>query len=191
MKTETTSLITNHSTSGIEGPGEDIRPELVWYAIYVRSRHEFRVQELLTKDRVEAFLPTVERLRRWKDRKKLVTFPLFPGYLFVHIPKNKDSELAVLKTFGVVRFLSVHPGAPEPVPDIQINSLKKIVESKNPLEPYPYLQQGQRVRITNGHLAGVEGILQEKRGQHILVLSVDILQQGASLKVDAFEVEPV
>lgn len=166
-------------------------PEHFWYGLYVRSRHEFRAYELLTRASIEAFLPAVEKLRRWKDRKKLVTFPLFPGYLFVHIPKQKDAMLAVLKTHGVVRFLGKKPGQPDQVPDIQIISLKTLVENKAVLEPYPYLKEGQRVAIKWGPLAGVEGILKEKRGQHILVLSIDILQQGASVKVDASDVEPV
>lgn len=164
--------------------------KLFWYAVYVRSRHEFRVQELLTRARIEAFLPTVERLRRWKDRKKIVTFALFPGYLFVHIPQSKDAMLAVLKTFGVVQFLKMTPGDPEVVPEVQVESLKKLVASKEAIEPYPYLKEGQRVRIRSGPLAGVEGILKQRRGQHILVLSVDVLQQGASVRVEALDVEP-
>ena len=66
-----------------------------------------------------------------------------------------------------------------------------MVENKEALEPYPYLKEGQRVRMRSGPLAGVEGVLKQRRGHHILVLSVDILQQGASARVDASEVEPV
>ncbi len=98
---------------------------------------------------------------------------------------------AVLKTEGVVRFLGMVPGEPEPVPDDQIISLKKLVESKETLDPYPYLKEGQHVRIKKGALAGVEGILIERAGKHALVLSVDILRQGVSLKIDASEVETI
>lgn len=163
--------------------------ELYWYAIHVRSRHEFKVLDRLTKAGIDAFLPVVERLNKWKDRKKLVNFPLFPGYLFVHIHKIYDTMLAILKTPGVVRFIGIIPGEPEPIPDEQIDSLKRLVESKENLDPYPYLKEGQRVRIKKGPLAGVEGILTEKAGQHILVLSVDILRQGVSIKIDASDVE--
>ena len=79
------------------------RPEeRFWYAVYVKSRHEFRANELLLGADIEAFLPIVERLRKWQDRRKRVTFPLFPGYLFVHIPKSRRQILKVLKTRGVV-----------------------------------------------------------------------------------------
>lgn len=165
--------------------------ERVWYAAYVKSRHEFRVHECLVRAHIETFLPTVNRLRRWKDRKKLVTFPLFPGYLFVHICTRKDAFLPILKTPGIVKFLSIRPGPPDPVPESQIASLKNLVAAGKDIEPYPYLQAGRKVRIKWGPLAGVEGILVEKRGQHMLVLSIDILQQGASVRIDAADVEPV
>jgi len=101
-----------------------------WYAVYVRSRHEFKIFNRLTESGIETFLPVVERLSRWKDRKKLVSFPLFAGYLFVHISKDYNDILSVLKTHGVVRFLGIVPGEPEPVPDEQIAYLKKLVESR-------------------------------------------------------------
>lgn len=162
-----------------------------WYAVYVRSRHEFQVLERLSRSKVDAFLPTVERISRWKDRKKIINFPLFPGYIFVHISKSYNDILTVLKIKGVVRFLGISPHEPEPIPEEQIISLKKIVENKREIDPYPYLKEGQRVRINRGPLTGVEGILIEKSEQHTLVLSVDVLQQGVSLKIDASEVEIV
>lgn len=165
--------------------------ELSWYALHVRSRHEFQVYDRLAKTGTEAFLPVVERLNRWKDRKKLISFPLFSGYLFVHISDNYQERMGVLKTKGIVRLLGAEPGRPETVPEEQILSLKRLVDNKTSLDPYPYLKEGQRVRIKRGPLTGVEGILIEKTGQHILVLSVDIIQQGAGLKIEASEVEAV
>lgn len=162
-----------------------------WYAIHVKSRHEFKVLDRLTGIGIKAFLPVVERLSNWKDRKKLVAFPLFPGYMFVHIARNHDNMLSVLKTKSVVRFLGMVPGEPETVPDDQIIRLQRLVESKEELDPYPYLKEGQRVRIKKGPLAAMEGILVERAGKHLLVLSVDILRQGVSLKIDASEVESI
>ncbi len=162
-----------------------------WFAIYVKSRHEFQAFERLNLKGIEAFLPTVERLRKWKDRKKMVTFPLFPGYLFVHIPKSVNDILSVLKVNGVVRFIGKEQNNPDSIPDEQIMSLKRLVESKETLDPYPYLKEGQTVRIRRGALSGVEGILIEKLGQHMLVLSVDILRQGVAVRVDASDVDKI
>jgi transcription termination/antitermination protein NusG len=162
-----------------------------WYAVHVKSRHEFQATERLTGAGIETFLPAVEKLRKWKDRNKLIRFPLFPGYLFVHIDNSHQSQLAVVKTKGVVRLLGTAPGDPEPVPDEQVLSLKRTIDLNIPLDPYPYLQEGQRVRIKHGPLAGVEGLLVEKAGMHKLVLSVDILSQSTSLTIQASEVERI
>jgi transcription antitermination factor NusG len=99
--------------------------------------------------------------------------------------------LSVLKIPGVVRFLGIIPGEPQPVPEEQIVSLRKLVESKKDIDPYPYLKEGEMVRVKSGPLAGVEGVLVEKYGQHMLVLSVDVLQQGAAVKIAASDVERV
>lgn len=164
---------------------------LNWYCIYVKSRHEFKVFERLTKAGIEVFLPVVERLRRWKDRKKLVKFPLFPGYLFVYMNKSYELMLRVLKTPGVVDFLKNSSGEPEPVPEEEIIPLRRAVESGKEIDSYPYLKEGQQVRIKRGPLAGVRGILKKKEKQHYLILSIHILQRSISVKIDASEVELV
>jgi len=164
-------------------------PELHWFAVLVKSRHEFKSTDRLRSKGVETFFPTVEKMRKWKDRKKLIEFPLFPGYLFVRTTKNANDLLNVLKVPGIVRMLCTIPGDPDVIPDDQITSLIKLVENKEALDPYPYLIEGQRVSITKGPLAGIEGILVEKLDKHILVLSVDVLRQGVALTINAADVE--
>ncbi len=162
-----------------------------WYAVHVRSRHEFQVTGRLSQKGIEIFLPTVERLRKWKDRKKLIEFPLFPGYVFVRITREPGNLLSVLKVKGVVRILCTVPGEPDPIPDEQIISLQRLVENKQAIDPYPYLTEGQQVRITKGPLSGVEGILVRKLDRHLLVLSVDVLRQGVALRISASDVEKI
>jgi transcriptional antiterminator NusG len=166
-----------------------LEPE--WYAVHVRSRHEAKVADRLAMKEIETFLPQVERVRKWKDRKKLIAFPLFPGYIFVHTSRQSRNLLSVLKVAGVVRIICTIPGEPDPIPEDQILSLKKLVDNKGELDPYPYLNEGQRVRIITGPLQGVEGILVEKLDKHILVLSVDVLRQGVALTISASEVEKI
>lgn len=162
-----------------------------WYAVHLKSRHEFKVADRLSMKGIETFLPQVERVRKWKDRKIKIAFPLFPGYIFVHTTREPQHLLSVLKVAGVVRIISTLPGIPDTIPEDQILSLKKLVDTKGELDPYPYLNEGQRVRITNGPLQGVEGILVEKLDKHILVLSVDVLRQGVALTINAGDVEKV
>lgn len=164
-------------------------PEPEWYALHVRSRHEAKIFERLKLKGVEAFMPTVEKLRKWKDRKKLVAFPLFPGYLFVHIAKDANSMLSVLKIRGVVRLLCTLPGEPDPVPEDQITALKTLIENGADLDPYPYINEGETVRITKGPLTGIDGTLVKKVDKHVFVLSVDVLRQGVAVRINASDVE--
>jgi transcription antitermination factor NusG len=120
-----------------------------------------------------------------------VTFPLFPGYIFVGTTSLERDKLAILKTSGVVNFVGQSPGEAEMVPPDQIIMLMKLVENKETIDPYPYLKHGSRVRIKHGPLSGVEGLLVERKGKHLLVLSIDILQQGVSVQVDAPNVEVI
>lgn len=162
-----------------------------WFAVQTKARHEFKVNDRLQQTGIDAFLPTVEKLQKWKDRNKLVHFPVFPGYLFIHIKCNHNSVLSVLKTKGVVKILGTTPDDPEPIPEEQIIALKRAVDAKTAFDPYPYLQEGHRVRIKYGPLAGIEGILVDKAGQHKLVVSVDILRQSTAITINTISVERV
>ena len=75
-----------------------------WYAIWTRSRHEQVVREQLEQKGYEAFLPTITRWSRWKDRKKKIDWPLFPGYCFARF--EGQDRLPVLKCSGVVSIVS-------------------------------------------------------------------------------------
>jgi transcription termination/antitermination protein NusG len=152
-----------------------------WYAIYTRSRHEKKVAANLEEKRVEVFLPLRSVLSRWKDRRKEVQLPLFSGYLFVRI--LREQRLPVLQTSGVVRFVGNGDGL-DPVPEEQIISIQRLMESGLRYDPYPYLKEGMQVRVVRGPLKGVEGILIDKRKKHLLVLSVDMIQQSAAMQVD-------
>ena len=152
-----------------------------WYAIYTRSRHEKKVAASLEEKRVEVFLPLRSVLSRWKDRRKEVQLPLFSGYLFVRI--HREQRLPVLQTSGVVRFVG-NGDSLDPVPEEQIISIQRLMESGLRYDPYPYLKEGMQVRVVRGPLKGVEGILIDKRKKHLLVLSVDMIQQSAAMQVD-------
>ena len=105
-----------------------------WYVVYVKSRHEFVTHEELTRRSVEAYLPSIKKVRQWSDRKVLKEVPLFPGYLFVHVRPHADDFLDVLKTRGAVSLLSLIPGHPTPLPAEEIYSLNLLVESGDELD---------------------------------------------------------
>lgn len=162
-----------------------------WYCIYVKSRHEFKVLERLQDKHIEVFLPTVDRLRKWKDRKKIVTFPLFPGYLFIRIPSDKKSIVDVLKVDGVVKFLKGESGDPQSVLDSEIENLKRVVGSKKELEVLPSIRIGEKVKIADGPLKGVIGILESREGLDYLIISIEILKRSVMVKIGVENVEPL
>lgn len=163
-------------------------PALRWYALYTRPRHEKAVAERLERHHIEAFLPLREVLSRWKDRKKLVQLPLFPGYVFVRVDLGRKGEVA--RTPGVVSLVSFG-GAPAPIPDEQIEAVRQVCRTKLPCDPYPYLTEGRWVRVIRGPLAGLTGLLIKKKSKHRLVISIDILQQSVAVEMDADSVVPL
>ena len=160
--------------------------QLHWYAVTTRSRHEKAVAEQLWQKDVECFLPLQEVLSKWKDRYKKVQFPLFPGYLFVHVP-IQERRLDILKVPSVVRIIGFE-GQPTSIPEDQLEFLKRLVFSTLPYDPYPYLEAGDSVEVIRGPLTGLRGTLLEKKGIYRFILSIDLIQQAVSCEVDACDV---
>jgi len=159
-----------------------------WYAIYTCANHEKRVAEQLRLRSIEYFLPLYQSMRQWRDRRRRLELPLFPGYVFVRIPVCE--RLRVLEPAGVVqlvRFGSVLCA----LPDQEIEALRDVSSCGLHLEPHRYVGAGRRVRIIRGPLEGLEGRLVRKKGLVRLVLSVDIIRQSAIVEVDSADVEPI
>ncbi len=166
----------------------DPSPNLQWFAIWTRSRHEQVVREQLERKHVEAFLPTVPRWSRWKDRKKKIDWPLFPGYCFARF--DVDDALPVLKCTGVVNIVSFE-GKPASIPEIELDSIRLLVGSELQYDPCPLIHEGMMVEVMHGPLRSVVGRLMRKVAQHArVVLSVDLIGQAVSVEVDAADVRP-
>lgn len=162
-----------------------------WYALFVRSRHEFMVSSELQRKGVETFLPSITKLNQWKDRKKRVASPLFPGYLFVSIVPDPEEFVRVVKTRGTVSFIALEPGHPSPVDPAEINALKILLESGEQIDIHPHLKLGARVRMKSGVFQGATGILARKDDHYILLVSIELLGRSVGVKVCADDVESV
>lgn len=158
-----------------------------WFALWTRSRHEQVVRQQLEQKRVEAFLPTVTKWSRWKDRKKRIDWPLFPGYCFARF--KADDRLPILKCTGVVNIISFE-GEPAAIPEHEIDCIRQLVESDLAYDPCPMIREGMMVEVMHGPLKGVVGRLLRKNEKARLVLSVDLIGQAVSVEVDAADVRP-
>ena len=157
-----------------------------WFAIWTRSRHEHVVRDQLEKKQIDAFLPTITRWSRWKDRKKKIAWPLFPGYCFARF--DGVDVMPVLKCTGVVNIVSFD-GRPAPIPEIELDSIRVLVGSELQYDPCPMVREGMMVEVMHGPLRGVVGRLTRKDAHHArLVLSVDLIGQAVSVEVDAADV---
>ncbi len=162
-----------------------------WFALYVKSRHEFVTRGELEKKGIETFVPQVKKLRRWSDRNQMVDFPLFPGYVFVRILPKPEDFVAVLKARGAVSLVSAVAGRPAPVDDREISSLRIMVESGEHLDLTPHLCAGDRVRIKGGPLKGAQGVLTKKEDQYIFSVNVELLGRSLCARIYSDDIEPL
>jgi transcription antitermination factor NusG len=158
-----------------------------WFAIWTRSRHEKLVRDQLQEKKVEVFLPTIKKWSRWKDRKKQIEWPLFPGYCFARF--DATERLPILKCEGVVTIVGMD-GQPSPIPPVEIDSIRQLIDSELAFDPCPLIKEGMMVEVKAGPLKGVVGRLMRKGSHARLVLSVDLIGQAVSVEVDAADVKP-
>src|SRR5580698_6357697 len=131
-----------------------VQEDSAWWALYTRHQHEKSVAEMLSAKGLEVFLPLYESKRRWKDRSKLLSLPLFPCYVFVR--GELDRRLQIMTTPGIHMILcnGEHFAT---IPEDEIHTIRRTVEGPFRIEPHPFLKCGERVRVTRGALEGVEG----------------------------------
>lgn len=156
-----------------------------WFAIQTLSRHEKVVRSHLDMRNVENFLPTMRQVSQWTDRKKEIEVPLFAGYCFARF--SLSDRLPVLQSKGVVRVVG-SAGRPEPIPDEEIESLRKLINSPSDYDCCPYLREGMLVKVIRGPLLGIKGRLVREAKPCRLVLGISLIQRAVTIEIDAASV---
>jgi transcription antitermination factor NusG len=159
-----------------------------WFAVQVRTRWEQSTAKILSGKGYEILLPTYEMERRWGGRNRTVETPLFPGYVFCRFDVLK--RLPILVTPGVISVVS-RGRVPVPVEHSEIAAIQTLVASGVQAEPWPYLEAGERVRIEDTALRGVEGLFLSLKGSRRVVVSVSLLQRSVALEIDRALVTPI
>ena len=159
-----------------------------WYALQLRSRWENSTATLLSGKGYQTFLPTYKSVKRVTGRSKEAQAPLFPGYLFCRF--NVCDRLPVLITPGVISVVGTGR-IPIPVEEAEIEVIQRMVSTGMRVEPCPYLEVGQLVRIEDGALSGIEGVLTSFRGTRRIVVSISLLRRSVALEIDKSAVSPV
>src|ERR1700687_5064222 len=159
-----------------------------WFALQIRSRWEGTTAGLLRGKGLETLMPTYTSKRKWSDRFKVVEAPLFPGYVFCRF--DVHNRLPVLITPGVISVVG-RGKTPVAVDDAEIRSIQAAIGSGIHLEPWPYVEIGERVRIKDDVLDGMEGILTSFKGTHGAVISVTCLRRSVALEIDRSRITPL
>ena len=170
--------------NGLDSPGEGYP----WYGIRTRSNHEKLAAILLQGKGYQPYVPLYNLRPRRHNALIKSEYPLFPGYVFCRFDAAK--RLPILMTTGVISVLGFGK-EPAPIPDEEIEAVKAVLHSGFSAEPCSYLREGQRVRLTQGSLEGVEGILIKKKNQYRMVISVTMLQRSISVEVDGERLAPI
>ena len=161
-----------------------------WFALWTHSHCEQLVHDALAARGFRAFLPIVHEWSRRAGVRRLVPRPMFPGYLFVHEVLDKRNYIDIVKTRGLVRILGERWDQLTSIDEREIESIRTFVTADVPVVPYPYLREGQRVRITAGALAGAEGyFVRSKLHRGLLVVSIDLLQRSVAVEIECSAVE--
>jgi transcription antitermination factor NusG len=164
---------------------EDDSQETNWYAIQVRTRFEFSTAAILRNKGYWPFVPQYKSQRQWSDRRVELELPLFPGYIFCEF--NVKVRMPILTTAGVVRIVGTGK-MPLALEVYDIEAVRRVVQSGYRVRPHPFVAMGSRVRIEEGPLAGLKGIVQGKRNRR-LILSIELIQQ--SIVIDMNHVLPL
>ena len=172
-------------TAGITHVTETCRTHFNWFAVRVKSNCERTVTSSFTAKGFDVCLPLC-RPRR-PSRRKVADVPLFSGYVFCCF--DSAALLPIVTVPGVVGIVCCGR-TPEPVDPSEMRAVQTLAASGIISEPYPYLEVGQRVRISEGPLEGVEGLLLRERGVDRLIISVSLLQRSVIAEVERRWVEP-
>lgn len=162
-----------------------------WYVLWTRSNYEQVVCDQLHAKGFEAFLPKIGHWSKRGNLRRLSRIPIFPGYLFLHHMMDKFSYIEVCKSRGLVRILGERWNRLAAVPDSEVEAIRRVVRAGLPTSSHAYLQEGQRVRVTRGPLADVEGILvRSDPCKGLLILSVELLRRSVAVQIDCNSVVP-
>ena len=157
-----------------------------WFAVWTRNQYEPRVTDRLRRKRFEVFLPTVRVPSRRRDKRIVLDQPLFPGYVFLRFAPSRAGWVAVASTDGVVRVLGQGWDALQPVPDEQVEGVRRLVTHAEGARAVPWIRVGDRVRIVAGPLAGLEGLVRDRcRGRATFVVNVDLLQRSVGVELES------
>ncbi|MHB8579815.1 MAG: UpxY family transcription antiterminator [Ignavibacteriaceae bacterium] len=146
-----------------------------WFALYTKSRSEFKAAEEIRAVDVEYYLPAITRVRQWSDRKKKITEPILRGYIFIFADERE--RMISLEQDSVVRCI-FDLGKPAKIPEWQINNLRLFLNGQSDFLVNEGLIPGEKVLIKDGPFEGVIGTILDKGNEKSIAVSIDLLNRS-------------
>lgn len=162
-----------------------------WYCVHTRPRSEAKALEHLQRQGFECLLPRIQRVAIRGGRRQSVIEALFPRYLFLRADADTTSLASVRSTRGAVDLVRT-AGIPAVVPDQLIERLRADADGTGLIAlPERRLVQGERVAITEGPLAGLQGIYAQAQSEHRALVLLEILGGTQSVALPNYVLEPL
>jgi transcriptional antiterminator RfaH len=162
---------------------------LIWYVLVIRSRHEKKCEQLLTKKGIEVFLPLQKVIREWSDRKKKIDVPLFSGYLFIKYDTSKRIE--ILNTPGVVRFIR-YDQQDATVPESQIQAIKSALCNSVLIDVVDqHFSEGEEILIKSGPFEGLYGKIVFYNSKRKIQISIDAIGKNLLIEIGKTRIEKI
>lgn len=176
------------SSTSLDRPTPDFFVCGDWHALYTRHQHEKSIALHLEQMGIPIFLPLYREMRRWSDRRKEVVLPLLPCYVF--FSGGLDRKLQILNTPGVCSMVATG-GKIAVIPTVELHAIQRAMNGNLCVEPHPFVQSGDRIRVRSGPLAGLDGIVARVKDSMRIILSIQTLSRSISVEVDEADIEPV
>lgn len=152
-----------------------------WFVMYTAPRSEKKVEQRLKEKGLKVYLPIVEEIRQWSDRKKKVQRPLFNSYIFVNTTKDRLWES--LQVPGAVKFVNF-AGEHATIRESEIEALKRIISTGVAVEvETSTIEKGQQVRILGGPLQGFQGECIQKANKDYFIIRIPSINQSMLINV--------
>ncbi len=162
-----------------------------WYAIYTRSNFEQKVSDLLRAKEFEVFLPKIQKMKRYRLKRKKVSVPMLPGYVFVHTILDAESYWKIIKTVGVVKIIGKR-GKPIPADDIEISSLMILDGTDRTVQNRKLMKRGDLVMIMEGPLKGLIGrYIRHKGKSNKVAVNIELLNRSLVVEIEDWALEKI
>ncbi len=161
-----------------------------WFVIQTKPRNEKKVHEQISQKNIDVFLPLIQTIRIWSDRKKKIFVPLFPGYIFV-LGNETERQRAISQTYGAIKYV-MYQKRPAIVSPKEIENIKLSLQAPEKIKiEDKQIIQGDLVEITSGLFKGLTGYILEIRGNYKIIVNILELNTTFSVQLSSSEVKLV